>query len=133
MTDMQCHLFSHALLLDKEVPTNQAMPAHFQMDGLNRYRGRPRTASWHLDTNLQQIGMRLKTTANLEQVRRITKIKPTGANYTEQQLNGSGARASCSRKLAITTATDTFNNIYACAASFSLINVKCFEEHHNLL
>ena len=41
-------------------------------DGLHGYRSRPRTVlPSSLDTDLQQIGMRLKTRADLEQLRRI--------------------------------------------------------------
>ena len=66
--NMRWRLFGHVLRLDEEVPANQTMSTYFQMAGLHGYRGRPRT----LDTDLPQIGMRLKTRADLEQLRRIT-------------------------------------------------------------
>ena len=62
-------LFNHILRLDEEAP---ALTAYFQTYGLHGYRGRPRTGLRSaLDTDLQQVGMRLKTRADLEQLPRI--------------------------------------------------------------
>ena len=65
-------LFGHILRLDEEASANQAMSAYFQTEGLHGYRGRPRTGlPTTLDTDLQQIGMQLKTRADQEQLRQI--------------------------------------------------------------
>ena len=58
--------------LDEKAPANQEMSAYFETEGLQGHRGRPRTSLPRtLDTDLQQIGMRLKTRADLEKLRRI--------------------------------------------------------------
>ena len=57
----------------KHRPANQAMSAYFDTKGLQGHRGRPRTSlSRTLDTDLQQIGMRLNTRADMEKLHRIT-------------------------------------------------------------
>ena len=46
------------------------MSAYFEKEALQGHRGRPRTSLFRtLDTDLQQIGMRLKTRADMEKQR----------------------------------------------------------------
>ena len=49
-----------------------AMSDYFETEGLQYHRGRPKTSfPGTLDTHLQRIGMRLKTWADMEKLRRI--------------------------------------------------------------
>ncbi|KAI0240268.1 hypothetical protein LSAT2_009045, partial [Lamellibrachia satsuma] len=73
---MRWRLFRQILRIDEEAPANEAKSAYFQTDGLEGYRGRPRTGlPGTLDADLPHIGIRLKTRADLQQLRRIAKNK----------------------------------------------------------
>ncbi|KAK2149579.1 hypothetical protein NP493_2961g00001 [Ridgeia piscesae] len=70
--DMRWRLFGHVLRLDEKSPANQAMSAYFETEGLQGHRDRPRTSLPRTrDTDLQLIGMRLKTRVDMEKLRRI--------------------------------------------------------------
>ena len=75
--DMRLRLFGRVLRLDEKAPRKPSNVCIFpKMDGLNGYRSRCRTGHpGTLDTELPQISMWLKTWADLEQLRRITKNK----------------------------------------------------------
>ena len=70
--DMRWRLFGHVRRLDEKAPANQAMSAYFETEALQGHRGRPRTSlTSTFDTDLQQIGMRLETRADMEKLRQI--------------------------------------------------------------
>ena len=70
VVDMQWRLFGHVLRLEEKASANQAMSAYFETEVLQGHRGRPRTSLPRtLDTDLQQIGLRLMTRADMEKLR----------------------------------------------------------------
>ena len=72
MMEMRWRLFGHVLRLDEEVQANHAISAYFETEGLQGHRGRPRTSLPRSHyTDLQRIGARLKTRADMEKLRRI--------------------------------------------------------------
>ena len=109
---MRWRLFGHILRLDEEAPANQAMSVYFQTDGLHGYRNRPKKGLLTpLDTELQQIDMRLKTRADLEQLRQIAinKTKWGKLHRTIQEKRCKRSKSQLLAKLAVATAKDTFN------------------------
>ena len=69
MMDRRWRLFGQVLRLDEKAPANQEMSAYFETEGLQGHRGRPRTnLPRTLDTDLQQIGMCLKTRVDMEKL-----------------------------------------------------------------
>ena len=86
--DMRWRLFGRVLRLDEKAPANQAMSAYFETPELQGHRGRPRTKPPRsLDTDLQHIGMRLKTRADLEMLRRIA-LNRTGWRILHKTILG---------------------------------------------